>query len=1122
MDPSKSPQIHRALPRKQLKVDVNVRRIDVLNGLKTRVYFHVVNRDVRFGETVRVVGSHPSLGNWDHSRGMVLHTNEDIFPVWISGDPAFVELHSEVSYKYVVCNSDGSIKAWEAEANRSFVANGEDMTIEDDEGLYRQLVSQKDDEGDETDEQVDLRGISPTMTKHGADQKLAFVRELEGDVAITTTDTIFMLGFQLPINLRKGDDGNWVVDKQAPNDGRNFAFLPLLEELRKKTHVKVVNVGWPGVHVDNYRERGQIERLLAEYDCIPVFPPRKEFEHFVEFCTTFLWPVFHDDTAIFQTSNPRPYNERHWAAFQHVNNIYALAVVPHTHESDLIWVHDYHVLMTPTFISRKLHKANIGFYLHTPFPSSDSFRSLPMREELLSGMLCADQIGFQFFMYARNFLVSCKRIFGLDPVYRAGGFVGLDYNGRNIMLKVAHFVYPYKDTQAIVGNETVSKRAAQVQLLFKDKTIFCCMDRCDNLSGLIPKFRAFRWFLKKNPSYKGKVVLVQYCFGRMGGFEGEDACKLMKALQEEADAFLQCDDDKNLSIQTKNGSGVDDCDIFLRIGKIDREERLGLFKAADILLDTSVKNGLNLMPFEFITAHHEESARRCVSIVSEFSGCSRVLLGSLRVNPWNTLEVVSACERAMTMADDERKERAESNLLYVAENSPMSWFEDFLTDLRRARKKDSVRVDTIGFGAKLRQVCVGSDFQKLSVDAVIRAYKNSKNRVIFLDNEGTLAADKRHILREYSAPKGDVLDLKSHGSPPDEAVLDCLKMLCSDSRNTVVILSGRNRELLEEWFGSVPRIGMAAERGFYYKLPITTGDKWHCLVQHPDYTWKTFAFEIMRQFVKRTQGSFIENKGSALVWQYRDADQHFGSWQAKELSSHLKELLFGFDVEVMEGKGYVEVKLRGINKGVAVTKTLTKVSQAFGEVDFILCIGDDRSDEDMFEAVNQILEQCDEASTDVASQSSTMDGDAESDSHSDRGHVDRLPSKTDSALLMKSGSKIGIGSFRGHSFSGSLKSVSGNFFGDLRSLCKDGHSPTNASRRRQFFTCTVGRKPSAAKFYLDDTDEVSELLSSLKQLQTKRVKDPPNYNTWSGGDVSRGAIRHNSMPPLSSLSFDPS
>jgi trehalose 6-phosphate synthase/phosphatase len=406
-------------------------------------------------------------------------------------------------------------------------------------------------------------------------------------------------------------------------------------------------------------------------------------------------------------------------------------------------------------------------------------------------------------------------------------------------------------------------------------------------------------------------------------------------------------------------------------------------------------------------------------------------------------------------------------------------------------------VEHIGFGTKLRAVALNQDFRKLDSSEVLRSFNSAKNRVLFFDNEGTLAADVRHICREYGAPQGDVSDLKSHGTSPSEQVLKHLRTLCADSRNTVVILSGRDQTMLEQWFGSVPRIGLAAEHGFYWKLPNISGDQWNCAKEDNDISWKTYAFELMRTFVKRTQGSFIENKGSALVWQYRDADQHFGSWQAKELTLHLKELLFGWELEVINGKGYVEVKTRGVNKGVAVNTVLEKVTQECGTVDFVLCIGDDRSDEDMFDALNQFIDPGDVQAEMKADNSSLSTTESE---HSDR--------ENDGLQFQ---SKFGRQAFSTNNLSG-LGSVGGNL-----STC---HELSVKPARRRFFACTIGRKPSAAKFFLDDVDEVSDLLS---QLQWKRrfSKDistglPLAHHTWSGGDGQRHR-RVDSMPALASL-----
>jgi trehalose 6-phosphate synthase/phosphatase len=363
--------------------------------------------------------------------------------------------------------------------------------------------------------------------------------------------------------------------------------------------------------------------------------------------------------------------------------------------------------------------------------------------------------------------------------------------------------------------------------------------------------------------------------------------KLIESLKQDADGLLETDINGKLMAKTGEKPS-EECAVYLRFGHFEREDRLALFRAGHVLLDTSVKAGLNLIPFEFIVAHHddpEKQENRSLVIVSEFSGCSRVLLGSLRINPWSSAEVISACLRALSMATTERQERFEKNLSYTNEYSLATWFEDFTVDLRRARKKGVVRV--MGF-RELKPVVVRDNFKKLNISQVSRSFNESSRRVLLFDNEGTLAPDKRNLYREYGAPKGDVNQLSSSGAAPDEDVLQCLRELTEDPRNIVVILSGRTREQMDEWFGSVPKLGLCAERGFHYKLPSVTGTAWRCSSETHESTtsaWQSYSYQLMRQFVKRTQGAYIENKGSALVWQYRDADQHYGSWQAKELSS---------------------------------------------------------------------------------------------------------------------------------------------------------------------------------------------------------------------------------------------
>jgi len=274
----------------------------------------------------------------------------------------------------------------------------------------------------------------------------------------------------------------------------------------------------------------------------------------------------------------------------------------------------------------------------------------------------------------------------------------------------------------------------------------------------------------------------------------------------------------------------------------------------------------------------------------------------------------------------------------------------------------------------------------LRADYLLKAYKETKNRVFFFDNEGTLS----NLLRQVEIDK-------SVG--PSEKIVNCLNDLCKDERNTVFVVTGRSRKVVENWFAPVQGLGMAAEYGAVLKWNYA--NTWDSSF-NAELPWIETAKQIIGAYVTRTEGSTMEIKDCSVVFSYRDTDPDIGSWQAKELISHLEILLKPFmnECEVSAGLGYVEVKLQGTTKGTALYKILQDLKERRGPPDFVLAIGDDIADEEMFKVVK---------------------------------------------ILKKEGS----------------------------------HLLAN-KRELKSFTCTVGRKPSTADFYVNDASEVVHILEQLR------------------------------------------
>ena len=875
-------------------------------------------------------------------------------------------------------------------------------------------------------------------------------------------------------------EGNWNISVNKATT------LSTLFQLRDRYPIRVMFVGWPGIHISDYTDQQQVRRLLLDLDCIPVFPSPEEFRLYTEFCTTFLWPACNNVVKSFQGDNPVPFDREQWAAYQVVNQRYADVVVSNVREpSDIIWVHDYHLFLVPMHITRKLRKANIGFFLHSPFPSSEIFRCLPVREEILKGMLCADMIGFHFWEYARHFLTCCRRILGLEFEFKRGGFIGVDYCSREVRVRLGHSCIQFDYTMDRIREPQVLRLTQELEAKYGERFVFLGVDRCDRLSGLKLKMLAFKSFLARNPQLVHKVVLVQYVY--------------LATLQSETDRATIAADLQVLAQELRDEFGPDVIDFV--IGAIDHSMKFAALRIADCLIDTSLKDGLNLIPFEYcaarlsLTAADESPASRyesnlstgtsayCpvgVMIISEFTGCSRVLVGAIKINPWNTERVVDSMMHAVQMPNGEKRRHFAPDANYVASHSLIKWATDFLSDVRESRKKDEMVYVAFGFGANTRLLGIDQNFGKLDTRDLLKAFHRSKLRLFLLDNEGTLAPDLRDLVREHGASSlihmgpAEADRLHDQGAPPSQAVLKYLSILCKDPRNVVVITSGRQRGMLESWFGSVDGLGYAAEHGFTYKVPALTGSAWKTMLppgceSTVDMTWTSIAFQLMELYRKRVQNTYIHFKGSAMVWQYREADPELGAWQARELSAALEETLSSHHVVVSSGKGYVEVKIRGVNKGVCASTILAELQQTIGRPDFVLCMGDDRSDELMFEAINEAMKSELQAAEEMGPPTPEL-----CRARSGKSFTDLTVCTPGMDMRRLSAGPVGSGIKRSPSLGGAA-------FGDnaLGAMESKGSCGTRRSNVPPVFTCTVGKKPSKAKYYVNDVDEVSELLHRI-------------------------------------------
>ncbi|KAJ6431649.1 hypothetical protein OIU84_019018 [Salix udensis] len=604
------------------------------------------------------------------------------------------------------------------------------------------------------------------------------------------------------------------------------------------------------------------------------------------------------------------FNRSLWQAYVSVNKIFADRIMEVINpEDDFVWVHDYHLMALPTFLRKRFNKVKLGFFLHSPFPSSEIYKTLPIREELLRALLNSDLIGFHTFDYARHFLSCCSRMLGLTYESKRG-YMGIEYCGRTVSIKILPVGIHMGQLQSVLSLPETEAKVKELITQFRDQDRIMLLG-VDDMD-----------IFKDSESCKG--------------VKGKD----VKEVQAETNAAV-----KRIN-KTFGKPGYDP--VVLIDAPLKFYEKVAYYVVAECCLVTAVRDGMNLIPYEYIISRQD------------------------------------AMDSALEMAEPEKQLRHEKHYRYVSTHDVGYWARSFLQDLERTcRDHSKRRCWGIGFGLSFRVVALDPNFKKLSLERIVSAYKRTTTRAILLDYDGTL-------MPQASIDKS-----------PSSKSIDIINSLCRDKNNMVFLVSARSRNTVAEWFSECEKLGLAAEHGYFLRL--TRDAEWETCVPVADITWKQIAEPVMQLYTETTDGSTIEDKETSLVWCYEDADPDFGSCQAKELLDHLESVLANEPVTVKSGQSIVEVKPQGVSKGLVAKHLLSIMQENETSPDFVLCIGDDRSDEDMFEVI--------------------------------------------------------------------ITSMAG----------------PSLAQNAEVFACTVGRKPSKAKYYLDDTAEIVRLMQGLASVSEQTV-----------------------------------
>ncbi|KAK7205125.1 glycosyl transferase [Myxozyma melibiosi] len=465
-------------------------------------------------------------------------------------------------------------------------------------------------------------------------------------------DNLLVISNRLPITIKRNSNGEY--DFAMSSGG----LVSALSGLKKST--RFTWFGWPGLEVPDEDKPAMVKRLRDEFSCVPVFLSDELADlHYNGFSNSILWPLFHYHPGEMN------FDEAAWDAYRDANRLFAQAIADVVTDYDLVWVHDYHLMLLPAMLREEIQNrvkgVQLGFFLHTPFPSSEIYRILPVRREVLEGVLCCDLVGFHTYDYARHFLSSCSRILGL-PTFPNG----VDFNGQ--MVTVGTFpigIDPEKFTEAL-KTEKVQKRIAQLESKFDGVKIIVGVDRLDYIKGVPQKLHALEVFLTEHPEWIGKVVLVQVA---VPSRQDVEEYQNLRAVVNELVG----------RINGKFGT-VEFVPIHFMHKSVNFDELVALYAVSDACLVSSTRDGMNLVSYEYIACQQKKHG---VMILSEFAGAAQSLNGSIIVNPWNTEELADAIYDSMTMPEETRINNQQKLFRYVSNYTSAYWGESFVNEMKR-------------------------------------------------------------------------------------------------------------------------------------------------------------------------------------------------------------------------------------------------------------------------------------------------------------------------------------------------------------------------------------------------------------------------------------------------------
>ncbi len=690
---------------------------------------------------------------------------------------------------------------------------------------------------------------------------------------------LFLVSNRLPITMQQKDGE---VQVQLSAGGLATGLAGLHRESGGSW------IGWPGMTTADGILSAKVQAALKSQNLVGVgLSPEQHQGYYQNLSNQCIWPLFH------YFKERMHYSVTDWEQYVAVNQRFADTVLQQVRPQDTVFVQDFHLMLLPRMLREAMPDLRIGFFLHIPFPSSEVFRIFPQREELLKGALGADVLAFHTLGYVRHFRSAVAHVLGIET-----HTTRILTEGREVQLlaqPLAIDAFQWEPGPA-KGEKEIAQYSQYLRQMAAGRKIILGVERMDYTKGIPERMRAFQAFLAADPSRVNRVMMIQVAVPSRA--EVRD----YQELKNDVDRLAG-------SINSEFGHpGLQPLHYLYQ--SVPPAELKALYRTADVALVTPLRDGLNLVAKEYVASRFEDDG---VLILGESTGASWELGEALRVNPFDTSDLVRNLELALTMPIAEQVARMRPMRQRVRSTTVEDWARACIQAIHHSHQTSPA--PQFFSSSTQQQVCTSW------------AQENHQ-RTVFCDYDGTL--------REFTGTPGEAV--------PTAEILQLLGDLCALPKVQAWVVSGRPADLLAHWL-PIPGLGLVAEHGAFYRPPHAVD--FVPLFTSPQLSWREEALAILQEFTARVPGSRIEEKEVGIAWHYRESDPILGAWQAKELFQHLAEMFMEQGVQVMRGSRVLEVRPAGIHKGNALQTILSEVEHS----GFVLAAGDDHTDESMFRAL---------------------------------------------------------------------------------------------------------------------------------------------------------------------------